>query len=139
MGCNNPALELCAEAQDIFHGQKIDCIISIGTGSSPGNEMRQPKWWQTKIPINVVPTLVNIANDCEKTHEIMYRDFREKSDVYFRFNVDGMGNIGLEEWELLGDIRGKTVAYINKPEVNKQVDAAVKALHLSLLSSNSRM
>lgn len=136
MGCNNPTLELCAEAQEVYKNRKIDCIVSLGTGTLSSSELSRPSWWQAKIPIHVVPTLVNIVNDCEKTHDIMFRDFKNNPDTYFRFSVPGMGDVGLEEWKLLGKIRGKTVAYLNSPEVDPKVNAAVKALRLSLSRRN---
>ncbi len=59
--------------------------------------------------------------------------------TYFRFSVPGMRGISLEEWKLLGAIRSKTVAYLSHPEMEPRVNAAVKALHLSLERGDSGM
>jgi hypothetical protein len=132
VGWNNPALELCEEARNVFPGRNIDCVISIGTGTLPGTELPPPRWWYGKIPLHVIPTLKTIATDCDKPHVQMSRNFKNKPNTYFRFNVSGMKDVGLEEWKLLGDIRGKTIAYLQDPGVDENVNAAVKTLHLSI-------
>lgn len=139
VGWNNPALELCEEARNVFPSQKVDCVISIGTGTLPGAELSQPSWWHGKIPIHVIPTLKTIATDCDRTHIQMSRNFRDKPNTYFRFNVNGMKDVGLEEWKLLGDIRGKTIAYLQDPGVDANVNAAVKTLHRSLTTPEEGM
>jgi hypothetical protein len=136
-GWNNPALELCEEARIKFQNRKIDCIISIGTGTQPGSELPQPKWWQTRIALYVLPTIVDIATDCGKSHVQMSRNFKHSPNTYFRFDVDGMGHVGLEEWKLLGDIKGKTMAYLQKDDINERVDRAVDALYSSLSRQES--
>jgi predicted acylesterase/phospholipase RssA len=136
-GWNNPAMELCEEARIMFPNRKIDCIISIGTGTQPDSEIPQPKWWQTRVALYVIPTVVRIATDCDKNHVHMSRNFRHIPNTYFRFDVDGMGQVGLEEWKLLGNIKGKTMAYLQKEDINERVDRAVDALYSSLSGLDS--
>jgi hypothetical protein len=137
LGWNNPALELYHEARATFPNRKVDCIISIGTGTVPGNELPRPKWWQTKIAVHLIPTIVKIATECEKVHVEMSRRFSDEPNTYFRFDVDGMGDIGLEEWKSIAAIRSKTISYLSKPDVNVKVDAAVDTLYSSLSTLES--
>jgi len=130
-GWNNPAKKLCNEARARFPNQKIDCIISIGSGTNPGNSLPEPKWWQKRIAVHVIPTLITITTECRKTHNDMSSTFRDHPNTYFRFDVEGLGQIGLEEWKLIPVIKTKTLGYLEGDEINTRVNTAVNALYAS--------
>jgi predicted acylesterase/phospholipase RssA len=130
-GWNNPAKKLCDEARARFPSRKIDCIISIGSGTNPGNILPQPKWWQKRIAVHVIPTLIKITTDCRRTHDDMSSTFRDLPNTYFRFDVEGLGQLGLEEWKLMPVIRTKTLGYLEGDEINTRVNMAVNVLYAS--------
>jgi predicted acylesterase/phospholipase RssA len=128
MGCNNPVLQLCDEASHVYKGRKIDCIISIGTGTTTSTGLTRPSPLQNRLPLYVVPTLRDLANECENNHEIMFRDFKDMPNTYFRFSVPGIGAIDLADWRSIPTIRSKTVAYLDSPEIDLNINNAVKTL-----------
>jgi hypothetical protein len=133
MGHNNPVQELYAEAKNVFPHVDVDCIISLGTGSSARGELSRPRLWERKIPTNVIDALKHITVNCQKSHEAMLEQFKDKPDVYFRFNVDaGLEKIGLGEWERLGDVRSITLDYLAGFEARQRMAAAAKILQQSL-------
>jgi hypothetical protein len=136
-GCNNPALELCKEARVTFQNRKIDCILSIGPGTKPEKRLPRPKWCQKRIPIRVIPMMVNLAKACDMTHIEMSRNFSDRPNTYFRFSTDDMGQFGLEEWRSLAEIKAKMIAYLQEPDVNLYFDRVIDALYLSLSTLGS--
>lgn len=133
MAYNNPVQELYAEAKRVFPNIEIDCIISLGCGSSPRGELPRPKVWERAIPKNVIKALKHIAVDCQKAHETMLETFGDRPDTYFRFNVDvGLQGVGLGEWEKLGDVQSITLDYLDGFEVKQQMDTAARILQQSL-------
>lgn len=141
MGCNNPVLQLCEEAKRVYKGRKIDCVISIGTGTTPSKGLSRPSPLQNRVPIYVVPTLREIANDCEKNHEIMFQEFKNRPNTYFRFNVPEIGAVDLADWRSIPILRTKTIAYLDSPETDFNINSAVKTLSASLskLLSGTRL
>jgi len=66
-----------------------------------------------------------MATDSEQPHlEIMndaaYDGIR---DGYFRYNVEyGLGDIGLERWDLLQDIERKTMKYLEETDTKAVIE-----------------
>jgi hypothetical protein len=130
VGCNNPVRILCEEAKEVFMNREIQCVISLGSGSAPHGELRRPRIWERTIPTNVISALKFITTEVVSDHELTMKDFRNKPDAYYRFNVDGgMNEIGLEEWARLGDVRARTIRYLRTYEVNDRIEKAAKALN----------
>ncbi|KAI9798616.1 MAG: hypothetical protein M1826_005720, partial [Phylliscum demangeonii] len=86
--CNNPAIRLLTEAQDVFGGNRsLNCLVSIGTGHPRVIGLSTPNVFQNILPTNVIEVLKQIATGCEGTaHELSQR-FKEAPGSYFRFNV----------------------------------------------------
>ncbi|EUC54879.1 patatin-like phospholipase [Rhizoctonia solani AG-3 Rhs1AP] len=127
---NNPINQLLREASQQFSNRKVRLILSLGTGAK--NTIQLPRagfipkpQWYTVFQLHK-----KIALNCEKHHQVIERrftQFRQGSNVYFRFNVDrGMRHIGLEEWTMLKQIKENTEAYMDSVSVNPRIDRAVE-------------
>lgn len=116
---NNPIRAVMDEAHSLRARQQereIGCVVSIGTGiqSSQGVGTRGHQ---------IIAALANAAMDCEK----VAREYREELRVanvrpdYFRFSVDGLHGIGLEEWEQFDKLSSATADYLrtHRDEVEK--------------------
>jgi predicted acylesterase/phospholipase RssA len=131
---NNPVRLLDREANDVFpHRRKI--IISIGTGTTPEKPME-------KSVISLIKTIKSIATETEKTAALFQESKRnEITDghlQYYRFNVTGLGGIGLEEWEKLGDIQSRTRTYLDHPNTRDLFRRCVAAIVDALGSTESK-
>lgn len=119
LGANNPVEETEGEATNIWCGGTGDlkplvkCFISIGTGN-PG-----VKAFEDSMIKFLGQTLVEIATETENTERKFVDRWAGHFDKkrYFRFNVDqGLQNIGLDEYQRLGDIEAATEGYITHRE-----------------------
>ncbi|KAF8573609.1 FabD/lysophospholipase-like protein [Ramaria rubella] len=72
IGCNNPIKQVLEEAEVIFPGRKVACIISIGTGQPQTIGMPPPSLFQRVLPLDVIQVLRSISTDCEQTHTGQY-------------------------------------------------------------------
>ncbi|KDQ57927.1 hypothetical protein JAAARDRAFT_34743 [Jaapia argillacea MUCL 33604] len=130
LGNNNPTMRVIEEADLIFPGRSIACIISIGSGQA--HVIKLPKssgMFQNILPLQVVQALRDIATDCERTADDLEKHFRDKPDVYFRFNVEqGLQSVSLGDWDKLGEVGTHTQQYLRKNTVDQRVSIAVKTL-----------
>ncbi|KAI9825558.1 MAG: hypothetical protein M1826_006948 [Phylliscum demangeonii] len=128
--CNNPAIRLLTEAQDVFGGHRtLNCLVSIGTGHPGVIGLSTPSIFQSILPTDVVDALKKIATDCEATAHELSKRFEKALGSYFRFNVThGAGNISLQEWERMGEVKTHTKAYLEGTAVSASIDATVRLL-----------
>ena len=130
LGRNNPTAPMLVEAERLFPGARVACIISIGTGHPETISMPiHTDVFQRFLSPDMVQTLRSIASDCEATaHEMAHR-FRHVDGVYFRFNVDqGMQSIGLSDWEKLSEVVVHTRQYAQTVEVTTRLNGAIGAI-----------
>lgn len=116
-GCNNPVLAVYEEAQAIWPGRNIGCIVSIGTGIPKVQTVDQipslctlnfGEWGRTVL--GWVDVLQRVATDCNIAHDDMTRRFMGKKK-YFRFNVQqGAQFVPLDAWEQLPNLAVHTEA-----------------------------
>ncbi|KIM95351.1 hypothetical protein OIDMADRAFT_134438, partial [Oidiodendron maius Zn] len=107
LGLNNPIRLVDRESRDIWpDSDRI--FISIGTGTDPGTSL------DGNI-LQLAQRIKEIATETERTHEGFYRD-NERTLVlnkrYFRFNVEGLERIGLEEYKARSAIYAATATYL---------------------------
>lgn len=144
--CNNPVKELLSEAKSLFGADApLGVIVSIGTGHPGPIGLPPPKGFQKVLPTKLVDVLVNLATNAERASEDLSRQFANAPNIYFRYNVrHGAGNVSLDAWERLGDVKGYTKSYLSISDVSSSVDTLVGqiggfAIHEALsLSSTGR-
>jgi hypothetical protein len=122
VGANNPARELLKEAGAVFGNERrVAQILSIGCGISTALSLEAmvneagPSRLQTEIP-----------TDCQTVAtELAARLYNV--DVYLRVSVEqGIGNIELDQWGMLGDIEMHTARYIESQTISHAVDVSLK-------------
>lgn len=135
-GWNNPTKEAVAEAGNIWPNRAIGIVISIGTGLENALELKDeptqlsnlPKFFlQNTSPKNVFKLAVaEYAVQCLTSCEMVHREISEHPDRYildgnyFRLNVpQGMGTIGLAEWDKLKNIIALTNRYMEHGEIRE--------------------
>ncbi|KAJ7452585.1 FabD/lysophospholipase-like protein [Mycena latifolia] len=129
LGRNNPTGTLLEEAQLLFPGQRVACVLSIGTGQVKAAAIPPPSRFHRALPVDVFRAMAAIATDCEATNQEMLKRFAGAPGVYFRFNVEqGMQNIKLGEWERLAEVSAHTKQYMNEQSVNEKLGEAVNVL-----------
>lgn len=113
---NNPVQQVHGEASEMFP-DRTQLLISLGTGI-----VKEMKFDPTLTTVAI--QLAKLATETERTANDFYRrdDARAaKAGLYFRFNVPGLGEIGLEESKKLHDIELLTEKYLENPEVGQKV------------------
>jgi hypothetical protein len=107
LGYNNPIRLLDRESNDLWpDSERI--FVSIGTGTAPGASLEGDIF-------TLAQRIQDIVVETQKTHEGFYKD-HEKTLVanrqYFRFNVEGLKRIGLEEHKARSAIYTATDTYL---------------------------
>lgn len=120
LGWNNPIEVLWEEARDLWRPAQgsfedvVECVISIGTGVPSDGQVG-------KSLFEVIDTLEKISTQTEITAN-RFRSNHERlvsENRLFRFNLDGLGSIGLHEAKKAGEIANATGRYGNRPEVKE--------------------
>jgi hypothetical protein len=104
---NNPVDLVYSEAMDLWPNT-VPLLVSIGTGVAPENA------FQGSL-LTIASRLKDLATETEKTHQNFKRGSGRdivSGNRYFRFNVPGIGGIGLEEWRKLPELEAQTETYI---------------------------
>ena len=130
VGNNNPIRLLMKETPQAFDNQRaVACIISIGTGSTNITEFKEPGLFQKVVPTKLIDALKEIATDCERVEKEVAQRFATTPGIYFRFNVEhGLERIPMESYDELGNIKSKTINYLQDDKIAHSVDEAVLAL-----------
>lgn len=128
LGCYNPVFEVVAEADVAFgKDQKVDCLISLGSGQKGVIALKKPNWFQKMFPTDAIPVLERLSMDSEIAAEQMQAWYhRHWPGVYYRLNVEqGMQDIGVGEWKRLGEVLTHTTKYIQGGRISVEVDTIV--------------
>jgi predicted acylesterase/phospholipase RssA len=136
-GWNNPTIEAITEAHKIWPNRQIGCLLSIGTGLekaiqlghedeiSPklGSRLLAKLAPKASFQLEVVKYIAASLTSCEKIHRDVSSQFPDRIAPYtnyFRLNVpQGISEIGLEEWEKIGDIIALTQNYMEHGEMEE--------------------
>jgi predicted acylesterase/phospholipase RssA len=133
-GWNNPTKEAIAEADGIWPDRPIGIVVSIGTGlenplqlndeptqlSSLAHFFLENTFPKNLFKLAVAEYAVRCLTSCEMIdREIAERPHRHVLDGnYFRLNVpQGMGAIGLAEWDKLKQMIALTNRYMEHGEM----------------------
>ncbi|QRW27473.1 patatin-like phospholipase protein [Rhizoctonia solani] len=110
IGCNNPTWRVLTEANRIFRGAHLACLVSIGTGQGGAIKVPEPGLKENMIPLGTLDTLKQIATDCETMQEKMAAKFERfkrpvpDPGVYFRFNLDQVPEDS-QQWGVVDNLR----------------------------------
>lgn len=124
-GRNNPIISANLESKDIWPDEDR-LLISIGTGIAPNKPF-------TGNLVALANRLKEIVTDTEQTNEDFEGDHMDmiRNNRFFRFNVSqGLGTIGLEEYQAVGQIEAFTDSYLDSHRVVDSVKTCVKTLRL---------
>ena len=138
LGRNNPTAQVLEEAELIFPGRQVACIISIGTGQAKTISIPKTTLFQQVVPVEIIKAMKAIATDCEATAQAIAKRFQNMSNFYFRFNVEqGMQEVMLAQWDQLDKVMAHTRHYLKMQEVDKKIGAAVDAIreHWGVIST----
>ena len=113
---NNPVMEMIEEVDSSLSNLPIRCLVSIGTGTKIRDRYKPGM-------IRAIKLVANIATDTEENHtkimtEGKYKDLRPK---YLRFNVEGLGKLGLSDWKKLPYIEPETMKYLGEPLIKEDL------------------
>jgi len=114
------------EAESVFPGRLVACIVSIGTGQAKVTSVPEPSYCQQVIPTQIIKAMIPTTTDYEAVSQDMARRFKSIPDLYFRFNVDhGMQDISLEHWDRLSKVAAHTQQYMKLQEEDQKIGVAV--------------
>ena len=129
VGRNNPIAQVLEEAELVFPGQQVACIVSIGTGQSQAIAIPERGWLQV---FSFIKALRGIATDCERSAQEAAQRFRGNPNIYFRFNVEqGMQSVRPAQWKRLDEVMAHTDQYMRLVEVDEKLEVAVDALSMT--------
>ncbi|KAG7007631.1 hypothetical protein G7Y79_00009g027400 [Physcia stellaris] len=128
---NNPTQEAVRDLRSLYNGILNDaCIVSVGSGLA--SKHRSPKH-PSKIPwIRSIEAILaftrQIVTQTESIH-LAVRDFLEDSHAsYFRFDVEDVGDIRINDWRLLEHISKRTRQHLSTDAARDTLDRCAKAL-----------
>ncbi|TIA10262.1 hypothetical protein D6C81_08388 [Aureobasidium pullulans] len=125
---NNPIQLVHREAENIWPGRE-SLLISIGTGSAPN------KPFKGNIK-RIVDSMKAILTQTERTADDFYQSHpgMVSKELLFRFNVlQGLEDVGLEEYEAIAAIADATHSYVDKGETESKQSVANSSLMAPLL------
>lgn len=99
-------------------------IISMGTGIAPPSKI-------TGNAKTLVETLAKLVTDTEEKNHMFLQQHRDMLDQgrLYRFNVNqGLGSLGLEEHEAIGDIAEFTERYMEDSETARKLAQCVRIM-----------
>ena len=135
-GWNNPTKEAIAEANNIWPNRPIGIVVSIGTGLENALELRDEPTQApslAKALLNMSPknafklAVAEFTVCCLTSCETVHAEISERADRdilggnYFRLNVpQGLGSIGLDEWNKVRQIVALTNNYMDHGELKER-------------------
>lgn len=125
VGFNNITRELLKEAGKQFgQNKRVSTILSVGSGHSSITKIDT----SSSHPDGYGDLLKRIVTDTEKVaRELSSQLFNV--DAYLRLNVDyGTENIGLTDWNGLGEIESQTDVYLQGAAVSNAIDSSLRTL-----------
>jgi predicted acylesterase/phospholipase RssA len=122
LGFNNPIQLLERESRDLWPDEDR-IFLSIGTGSAPGGSLEGNFF-------TLAARLSKMLLETEKTADGFMRDNPHlvAAHQYYRFNVSGLGHVGLEEYKARPQIYTATETYLETMDVVTKVKQCISTL-----------
>ena len=121
---NNPVKAVLEEASSTFPGQSISCVLSIGSGA------QGIIGFVSTSTTKRAQVLKDVVNDGASISDEVEKELSDRDVFYCRLDVDhGLGDIGFEDWEKLGDVRTHTWKYLERYGVTQKVSCLVQVLN----------
>lgn len=125
---NNPVRELVNEADRIWPGVPISCLVSIGTGCVKVGELN-PKVHK------MIRTVIQMSMHAENAAEAFMKEQRGRSlfdeKRYYRFNVEqGIQEVEMDDCDdgALNRMKQRTTTYVQGTAISVQMEACVARL-----------
>ncbi|KAG8776045.1 hypothetical protein FRC12_001120 [Ceratobasidium sp. 428] len=132
VACSNPTPHVLAEFGALYPELRVASIVCIGAGHARTIQIPKPNLLHRLMPTNVLMAMKDIATDSERVAQDMAARFQTTSDVYFRFSVDqGMQDARMSRWQEKSEVAAHTRSYMQKAEVNGQIDRAAQSVAAS--------
>ncbi|KAG8722600.1 hypothetical protein FRC09_005999 [Ceratobasidium sp. 395] len=132
VACSNPTPHVLAEFGALYPELCVASIVCIGAGHARTIQISKSNPLHRIMPMNVLTAMKDIATDSERVAQDMAARFQSASDVYFRFSVDqGMQDARISRWQNKSEVAAHTRSYLQKAEVNGQIDKAVQSVAAS--------
>lgn len=121
---NNPIRDILYECKQLFrYTNDMMIIVSIGTGVGMDRK-------------NEISEMAHSVDERNSEARVWGEKFEADNQgliergwmKYFRFNVTGLDDVPLQEWQHEALIREKTSAYLAQPEVSARFYACVEAI-----------
>jgi predicted acylesterase/phospholipase RssA len=120
---NNPVQRVMIEAADLWGADRPSLLISIGTGESMGPSLGGNLKGLAESMARLVTQTERTADDFYSSHTAMV-----DNNMYFRFNVTGLGNIGMQEYKEVPAIDSHTIAYLTKGTTSRGLSTVVRTI-----------
>lgn len=121
---NNPSKVVIEEAAAVFKDRKVACLVSVGNG--------HPE--TITLALSSLPQVaLQIAMDCERTHEDMIQRFNNHKTLYHRFNVQqGLQGKDSEHARGAPEVESHTNQYLLSGEVKQRMKEVAKMMALAV-------
>ncbi|KAG8796251.1 hypothetical protein FRC12_002006 [Ceratobasidium sp. 428] len=132
VACSNPTSHVLAEFAALYPEFHVSSVVCIGAGHARTIQIPKPNPLHRFMPMNVLMTMKDIATDSERVAQDMAIRFRSTTDMYYRFSVDqGMQDARMSRWQSRSEVAAHTRSYLQKAEVNEQIDKAARSIAAS--------
>ncbi|CAE6363004.1 unnamed protein product [Rhizoctonia solani] len=134
-GCNNPLHHVLTEVARLYPGRHISSVLSIGTGKADTIQFLGPTGLLRHfLPTKAVAATKKIAMDAERVGQEAEVKFSRTDGIYFRFNVDQMQSVEIDQWERLNQVAECARSYMMLAEVSQRIDKAIQAIQARRLA-----
>lgn len=131
VGFNNPT-EIAIKQLKMLYGEDAfpHTLLSFGTGLREKNPFKAACGKRSRFGIRsgvtsmlkMMHTFASMTTDSETIHNRVKDYFHERNlDGYFRFNIDSLADIKLDDYKSVGKAVEMSIAYLDQPETQSTI------------------
>jgi hypothetical protein len=130
---NSPLQDLVYECRKLYsYANDTQIIVSMGSGNGCNNTAENPEM------ANSVEVRHSEAAAIRQKFEVENQKVMQTGWMkYFRFEVPGMTDVPLQEWDQVDVVMEKTHSYLAQPEVGQKFYACVDAVSAPLIGQQA--